>query len=128
MPNTYYVKTVNNFFFQKKKSTTQLDETHDDLEEWKKSRQLLKPKDQLDIPEADLKETIARVLTTTNPQQPDSLVQFDYATNSFIPIPPPGNLVVVLNLKGTYIHKDTEDAKKQMIEQGIDRKFQIMNT
>lgn len=39
-------------FLQKKKSATKLDaENHDELEEWKRGRQLLKPKDQLDIPE-----------------------------------------------------------------------------
>lgn len=95
------------------------------MEEWKKNRQLLKPKDQLELSDVELKEIIARVLTTTNPQQPDNLVQFDYATNTFVSIPPPGNMVVVLDLKGTYIHKETEEARKQMIEQGIDREYSV---
>lgn len=70
----------------------------------------------------ELKDILGRVLTTTNPQRPDSLVQFDYASSSFIPIPTPENYVVVFQMKGTYIHKDTEDARKQMLEEGIDRK------
>lgn len=64
---------------------------------------------------------MGRALTTRTLQVPDSLVQYDYATRAFIPIRIPDNMFVVFEMKGTYIHKDTADAKAQMIEQGIDR-------
>lgn len=64
----------------------------------------------------------------SNPQVSDSLVQYDYATNMFKPMPPPDNMVVILEMKGTYIHKDTEEARKQMIEEGIDRKLLYLQT
>lgn len=92
----------------------------DELDEWRKGKQLLRPKSQLDLPEAELKETIAKQLSTTNPQPPDSLVEFSYAVGEFIQLPPPGNLVVVYEAQGTALHKDSEEANAQMIEQGID--------
>lgn len=71
----------------------------------------------------ELKEILGRALTTKTTQVPDSLVQYDYATSSFIPIRTPDNVVVVFEMKGTYIHKDTAEAKAQMLEQGIDRSY-----
>lgn len=65
-----------------------------------------------------MKEEIARVLTCTNPQPPDSLVEFNYAQGCFLPVPPAGHTVYILNVKGTTIHRDTEEAKNQMAEFG----------
>lgn len=71
----------------------------------------------------ELKEIVPRILLSTNLQYPDCLVQFDYASGEFIPIPSPGNFVVVLDQKGTFMHKDSDEARKQMIAQGIDRMY-----
>lgn len=65
---------------------------------------------------------LARQLTTNNPQLPDSLVEFDYVKGEFLPIVPTTQIVVVFESKGTQIHKETEEAKHQVIEQGLDRK------
>ncbi|XP_060526762.1 dynein intermediate chain 2, ciliary isoform X2 [Cylas formicarius] len=95
--------------------------THaDELDEWKKSRQLLKPKGQLELTEAELKELLTKQLTTTNPQPPDSLVEFSYAQGEFVLLPPPGNTIVVYEHQGSLIHKDSEEARAQLLEQGID--------
>ncbi|KAK9878543.1 hypothetical protein WA026_022440 [Henosepilachna vigintioctopunctata] len=91
-----------------------------DFDDWKKSKQLLKPKDQLELPEAELKEILARVLVTTNPQKPDGLVEFSYSEGCFIEVPLPSNLVIAYRLKGSQIHIDSEDATRQLIEMGLD--------
>lgn len=54
------------------------------------------------------------MLTYSNPQLPDNLVEFSYAQGQFMPIPSLGNTVVLLNLKGTTIHKDSDEARKQI--------------
>ncbi|XP_074036746.1 dynein intermediate chain 2, ciliary isoform X2 [Leptinotarsa decemlineata] len=95
-------------------------EVNDDLEDWKKAKQLLKPKDQLELTDVELKEIITRLLSTTNPQTPEGLVEFNYAQGEFVSLPPQGNLVVVYESQGTILHKDSEEAHQQMIEQGID--------
>nr|CAI5830300.1 unnamed protein product [Callosobruchus analis] len=67
----------------------------DDIEEWKKAKQLLKPKDQLELNEL----------------------------GAFIPLPSPGNVVVTFESQGTLLHKDSEEAHQQMLEMGIDRTY-----
>ncbi|KAG5883705.1 hypothetical protein JTB14_007424 [Gonioctena quinquepunctata] len=103
-----------------KRNAKEKAEVADDLEDWKKSKQLLKPKDQLELSDAELKEIIAKQLTSANLQIPKDLVEFDYAQGAFVPLPLPGNLVVVYEYQGTVLHKDSEEARMQMLEQGID--------
>ncbi|KAK4885777.1 hypothetical protein RN001_002048 [Aquatica leii] len=92
----------------------------DEFEQWQKSKQLLKPPDQLELTDAELKEIIPRVLQSLNLQQPDSVVEFSFEQGEFIPKPSPGSAVLVFSQKGTYIHRETDEARKQLIAQGID--------
>lgn len=66
---------------------------------------------------------MGRALSTKTVQVPDSLVQYDYHSNSFIPIQPPDDVVNVFEMTGTYVHKDTPEGRAQMLEQGIDRMY-----
>ncbi|KAJ8925798.1 hypothetical protein NQ315_009648 [Exocentrus adspersus] len=104
----------------KKRPTKVNTEITDDLEEWKRSKQLLKPKDQLELADFELKESIPKLLTTTNPQIPDSLVEFNYAQGKFLLLQSAGNTVVVYESLGTLVPKDSQEARQQLIEQGID--------
>uniref|UniRef100_A0A1Y1K8L0 Uncharacterized protein n=1 Tax=Photinus pyralis TaxID=7054 RepID=A0A1Y1K8L0_PHOPY len=92
----------------------------DEFEQWQKSRQLTKPKDQLELTDAELKEIIPRVLQSVNVQQPDNLVQYSFNLGEFVPAPSAGNAVLVFSQKGTFLHKESDDARKQLIAQGID--------
>ncbi|VEN52191.1 unnamed protein product, partial [Callosobruchus maculatus] len=92
----------------------------DDIEEWKKAKQLLKPKDQLELNELELKETIGKQLVATNNRLPDSLIEFSYAQGTFIPLPSPGNMVVSFESQGTLLHKESQEAYQQMLEMGLD--------
>lgn len=71
----------------------------------------------------ELKEIIGKQLTSGNSQIPDGLVEFSYAHRAFVSLPPPDNLVVFYESQGTLLHRDSEEAHQQMIEQGIDRKY-----
>lgn len=70
-----------------------------------------------------MKEIIGKQLTSGNSQIPDSLVEFSYAEKTFVPLPPPDNLVKVYEAQGTLLHKDSEEAYQQLIEQGLDRTY-----
>ncbi|GLV39825.1 uncharacterized protein CBL_08109 [Carabus blaptoides fortunei] len=93
---------------------------NDDLEEWKKARQSVRPADQLPLSDLELKEEIVRVLTCTDPQQPTNLVEFNYAQGRFVPKPVRGNTLVLLNIRGTTIHKESEEARKQIASLGFE--------
>ncbi|CAG9837249.1 unnamed protein product [Diabrotica balteata] len=111
---------VGNAGAQKVKRNLKKEETSDDLEEWKKAKQLLKPKDQLELTDAELKEIIPKQLTSTNPQIPEGLIEWSYLQAAFVQLPSPGNMVKVFSQEGTLLHKDSEEARQQMVEMGID--------
>ncbi|XP_018330112.1 dynein intermediate chain 2, ciliary [Agrilus planipennis] len=86
----------------------------DEFEEWKKSKQLLKPKDQLELADWEMKEPHARILLTHNPLKPDGLVEWSFAEGSFIPLHPPSNYVVALDIKGTLMHRLSPEGLAQL--------------
>ncbi|KAL9692600.1 hypothetical protein quinque_005527 [Culex quinquefasciatus] len=75
---------------------------NDEFESWVKSKQLLKPDDQLDLTEAELGEEIPKLLVL------------------YVPIPVPENTVTLLEFEGTSLHKDTAEAKEQISRKGTD--------
>ncbi|KAG5314080.1 DYI2 protein, partial [Acromyrmex insinuator] len=83
--------------------------------DWMRGKQiLLKPIDQLQLTEAELQEELARVLTIHNTRVPDSLVEWSWKLRQFVRLPPPPHLVTLLNVIGTILHKDSEEAKVQL--------------
>ncbi len=52
-------------------------------EEWGGPRELLKPEDQLDLTEQELKEEFTRVLTADNPHAPSNIVRYNFKDSSF---------------------------------------------
>ena len=47
-------------------------------EEFMHGRQLVKPDDQLDLSETELKEEFTRILTANNPHAPQNIVRFNF--------------------------------------------------
>ncbi|XP_050082024.1 dynein intermediate chain 2, ciliary isoform X2 [Anopheles aquasalis] len=93
---------------------------NDEFETWMKSKQLLKPDDQLDLTEAELGEEIPKLLSTENRHLPRNLVVYDFHEGAFLPVPPPENTITLLEFEGTSIHKDTDEAKEQISRKGTD--------
>ena len=58
----------------------------DDLDAWVRSRQLLKPDDQLELTEAELGEEITKVLTPTNTNVIHNLVVYSFKDEAFITV------------------------------------------
>ena len=59
------------------------DMTIDDLgEEYMQGRQLVKPDDQLDLTETELKEEFTRILTANNPHAPQNIVRFNFKVST----------------------------------------------
>lgn len=93
---------------------------NDEFESWVKSKQLLKPDDQLDLTEAELGEEIPKLLSTENRHLPRNLVIYDFREGAYVPIPVPENTVTLLEFEGTSLHKDTAEAKEQISRKGTD--------
>ncbi|EDW79816.1 uncharacterized protein Dwil_GK17990 [Drosophila willistoni] len=88
----------------------------DDFDAWMKSRQLLKPDDQLDLTEAELAEEVTKVLTPTNTNVVHNLVVFSFKEGEFVPAPLPGNTVTLISFPGNSLHVDSEEARRQAEE------------
>lgn len=114
--------------------------------DWMRGKVWLKPDDQLQLTEAvclfsnlifldirmilyfeiipqELQEEFARVLTIHNTRVPDSLVEWSWKLREFVRLPSPPHLVTLLNVTGTVLHKDSEEAKAQLTGAVISKLF-----
>ncbi|XP_029672896.1 dynein intermediate chain 2, ciliary isoform X3 [Formica exsecta] len=82
--------------------------------DWMRGKILLKPDDQLQLTEAELQEEFAKILTIHNTRVPDSLVEWSWKLREFVKLSPPPHLLTLLNVTGTILHKDSEEAKVQL--------------
>jgi len=76
----------------------------------------VKPRHQLSLSEAELKEDIPRTLTTVDPNQHSSLVVYSYKERAFKAEPAsnqPDPFTIHFALEGTALHKDSVEAKQQ---------------
>ncbi|XP_011505542.1 PREDICTED: dynein intermediate chain 2, ciliary [Ceratosolen solmsi marchali] len=80
-----------------------------------RGKMLLKPDDQLQLTDTELNEEIARELTIKNTRVPNNLVVWSYHRREYVAVPHPPNIVTVLNVLGTVVHNDSEEAKKQLV-------------
>lgn len=85
-----------------------------DTEEWTHSKTLVKPDDQLQLTEAEMKEEFTRILTANNPHAPQNIVRFNFKERQYKPISSVDQLAVHFSLDGNIIHKDSEEARRQM--------------
>ncbi|CBY34486.1 unnamed protein product [Oikopleura dioica] len=76
-----------------------------------KGNVVMKPPDQLELSEKELKEEHTRILTANNPQAADNIIRFDFAANEFKKEPHVDQLAVHFNLKGNLIHVESDEAK-----------------
>ncbi|ALC41273.1 CG9313 [Drosophila busckii] len=88
----------------------------DDFDAWMKSRQLVKPDDQLDLTEAELGEEVIKVLTPTNTNVVRNLVVYSFKEGEYVSAPLPGNTVTLISFPGNSLHVDSEDARRQIEE------------
>ncbi|XP_077292828.1 dynein intermediate chain 2, ciliary [Arctopsyche grandis] len=88
----------------------------EDLSEILKAKPLLKPPDQECLSEAELREEITRVLSTTDPSLSVNEVIYSFSQGEFVPKPceGTGRSYVLYVLQGTAIRKDGKEAKAQI--------------
>ncbi|XP_074093610.1 dynein intermediate chain 2, ciliary isoform X1 [Cotesia typhae] len=93
--------------------TSRMDLVAGDMDWWK-GKVFLKPEDQLQLTEAELQEEITKVLTSGDPRTSDALVEWSWKEHKFIKLPNPSNIITIINIPGTLLHRDSEDAKMQL--------------
>ncbi|XP_013987921.2 dynein, axonemal, intermediate chain 1, paralog 2 [Salmo salar] len=88
-------------------------------DEWMQGKTLIKPLDQLDLTEAELKEEFTRILTANNPHAPQNIVRYSFKERSYKPISSVDQLAVHFVLEGNLLHQDSDEARRQSAKQGL---------
>ncbi|KAJ1527147.1 hypothetical protein ONE63_008680 [Megalurothrips usitatus] len=100
----------------------------EDTNEWSRARALVKPDDQLDLSEAELKEEIARVLTIRTPQLSEGLVIWSHKEAAFVPRTVPTTGAVLLDVPSTCLHVDSPEAREQAAYLGPSGRITLADT
>ncbi|KAJ8392792.1 hypothetical protein AAFF_G00072760, partial [Aldrovandia affinis] len=103
----------------KKKDDEDGTEMGDGTEEWMQGKTLIKPLDQLDLTEAELKEEFTRILTANNPHAPQNIVRYSFKERAYKPISSVDQLAVHFVLEGNLLHQDSDEARRQKAKQAI---------
>ncbi|XP_029107800.1 dynein intermediate chain 1, axonemal-like [Scleropages formosus] len=94
-------------------------EVGDGADEWMQRKTLIKPPDQVDLTEAELKEEFTRILTTNNPHAPQNIVRYSFKERSYKRIGGIDQLAIHFMLAGNLLHKDSDEARQQRARQGL---------
>ncbi|PAA59979.1 hypothetical protein BOX15_Mlig007387g1 [Macrostomum lignano] len=73
-----------------------------------------KPDDQLQLTDQELKEEFTRILTANNPHAPQNIVRYSFKDRQYKPIPQVDQLAVHFVMEGNLIHRESDEAKKQL--------------
>ncbi|XP_033750676.1 dynein intermediate chain 2, ciliary-like isoform X2 [Pecten maximus] len=90
-----------------------------DAEDWMHSKALVKPDDQLDLSENQLKEEFTRILTANNPHAPQNIVRYSFKERQYKQISSVDQLAIHFALDGNMLHKDSDEARRQMAKLGM---------
>jgi len=92
----------------------------DDQTEWDmggddlmQGKQLVKPDDQLELDEKQLKEEFTRILTANNPHAPQNIVRFSFKEGTFKQTSAVEQIAIHFALDGNMLHKDSDEARRQ---------------
>ncbi|XP_031433040.1 dynein, axonemal, intermediate chain 1, paralog 2 isoform X2 [Clupea harengus] len=88
-------------------------------EDWTQGKTLVKPPDQLDLTEAELKEEFTRILTANNPHAPQNIVRYSFKERSYKAVSSVDQLAVHFVLDGNLLHRDSDEARRQRAKQGL---------
>lgn len=90
-----------------------------EADDWMQHKNLVKPDDQLDLNEAQLKEEFTRILTANNPHAPQNIVRYSFKERQYKQTSSVDQLAIHFALDGNMIHKESDEAKRQRARLGI---------
>ncbi|XP_054842127.1 dynein axonemal intermediate chain 1 [Eublepharis macularius] len=86
-------------------------------DEWTQAKTLIKPPDQLDLTDAELKEEITRILTANNPHAPQNIVRYSFKERAYKQMSVVEQLAVHFTLCGNLIFRDSDEGRRQSLRQ-----------
>ncbi|XP_031549922.1 dynein intermediate chain 2, ciliary-like [Actinia tenebrosa] len=101
----------------KRKDEDDMTQMGDDIDDWMQPKQLIKPDDQLELTEAELKEEFTRILTANNPHAPSNIVRYNFKERCYKQTSSVDQLAIHFALDGNMLHKDSDEARRQRMRQ-----------
>eukprot|EP00741_Cyanophora_paradoxa_P015118 tig00020848_g14589.t1 len=84
--------------------------------DWEPPKEYIKPTDQLQLTEKELNEEVTKMLKADDPQAPQNVIRFNVKDRAFKIDPQIEHTAVHFAFDGYMIHKETDEAKRQMAE------------
>uniref|UniRef100_G1QYC4 Dynein axonemal intermediate chain 1 n=1 Tax=Nomascus leucogenys TaxID=61853 RepID=G1QYC4_NOMLE len=88
-------------------------EVGEGTDEWAQSKAIVRPPDQLELTDAELKEEFTRILTANNPHAPQNIVRYSFKEGTYKPIGFVNQLAVHYTQVGNLIPKDSDEGRRQ---------------
>ncbi|XP_039731621.1 dynein axonemal intermediate chain 1 [Pteropus medius] len=82
-------------------------------DEWAQSKAAVRPPDQLELTDAELKEEFTRILTANNPHAPQNIVRYSFKEGTYKLIGFVNQLAVHYSHVGNLIPKDSDEGRRQ---------------
>ncbi|KAK2498005.1 hypothetical protein MC885_008279 [Smutsia gigantea] len=82
-------------------------------DEWVQSKAMVRPPDQLELTDAELKEEFTRILTANNPHAPQNIVRYSFKEGTYKLIGFVNQLAVHFSQVGNLIPKDSDEGRRQ---------------
>lgn len=82
-------------------------------DEWSQSRATVRPPDQLELTDAELKEEFTRILTANNPHAPQNIVRYSFKEGTYKLIGFVTQLAIHFSQVGNLIPKDSDEGRRQ---------------
>ncbi|KAJ3615384.1 hypothetical protein NHX12_017256 [Muraenolepis orangiensis] len=101
----------------KKKDEEDGPEQGEGWDDWTQGKALMKPPDQLELTEEELKEEFTKILTANNPHAPQNIVRYSFKDRSYKPISGVDQLAVHFTLEGNLLPVESDEARRQRARQ-----------
>ncbi|XP_076791270.1 dynein axonemal intermediate chain 1 isoform X3 [Arvicanthis niloticus] len=82
-------------------------------DEWAQSKATVRPPDQLELTDAELKEEFTRILTANNPHAPQNIVRYSFKEGTYKLIGFVNQMAVHFSQVGNLIPKDSDEGRRQ---------------
>ncbi|XP_019373608.1 PREDICTED: dynein intermediate chain 1, axonemal isoform X1 [Gavialis gangeticus] len=82
-------------------------------DEWAQAKTLIKPPDQLELTETELKEEFTRILTANNPHAPQNIVRYSFKERTYKQISSVDQMAIHFSLDGNLLSLDSDEGRRQ---------------
>lgn len=82
-------------------------------DDWAQSKATVRPPDQLELTDAELKEEFTRILTANNPHAPQNIVRYSFKEGTYKLIGFVNQMAIHFSQVGNLIPKDSDEGRRQ---------------